>query len=342
MLPLAFRAVEVGAFTAPAAGLPTRTRAKSLGELDRDPLERFHRRAAEVGGRLRPWGGGAAGARAVGRRRFDRHHVDRRPGKLPGVEGREQTSSIDHAATRAVHQVRVLAFRSESSRRSDQPPRLIVERDVQRDEVGLAEQQFVERHQLSRRTLSARVCVKCTDRGASSFMPNARARCATAPPMRPSPTIPSVLPQSSVTDQRACGIPSSRPHARRRRPACGASSESISAKVCSVAASVFAPGGVEDDDPGFALRRRRRSRRPRRRRGRPRRGGLRAASNRAIDAGLGTDDQAVGTGEARIRAPRDSPTSETTSIPASRKTPKAALGERLGDDDSAGGKHEAE
>ncbi len=71
-------------------------------------------------------------------------------------------------------------------------------------------------------------------------MPKARARMQTAPPIRPKPTIPSVLPKSSVPMN---GARSHRP-ARTEADACGMcrASASSSAKVCSVAAIVFAAG----------------------------------------------------------------------------------------------------
>ncbi len=75
---------------------------------------------------------------------------------------------------------------------------------------------------------------------ATTFMPKARARLATSIPMRPSPTMPSVLPRSSVP----CSVFFSHLPARvvvSARERCRAS-ESISPKVCSATATALPPG----------------------------------------------------------------------------------------------------
>src|SRR5437867_4216752 len=71
-------------------------------------------------------------------------------------------------------------------------------------------------------------------------MPNARASWATCPPMRPSPTIPIVLPRSSVPSNRL------RSHSPRRIASAAhgmcRTSASSSPIACSAALTVFAPG----------------------------------------------------------------------------------------------------
>src|SRR2546422_98381 len=71
-------------------------------------------------------------------------------------------------------------------------------------------------------------------------MPNARATCATCPPIRPSPTTPIVLPRSSVPSNRL------RSHSPRRIASAAQgmwrTNASSSPIACSAALTVFAPG----------------------------------------------------------------------------------------------------
>ena len=77
---------------------------------------------------------------------------------------------------------------------------------------------------------------------ATTRMPKARARIATSWPMRPKPSTPSVLPSTSVPPNFA------RSHLPQVRLACACgmlrASASISATVCSAAATVLASGAL--------------------------------------------------------------------------------------------------
>ena len=77
---------------------------------------------------------------------------------------------------------------------------------------------------------------------ATIFMPKARARCATAWPMRPKPTTPSVLSRSSAPirlffSQRCCFIAASAVATER-------ASASISAIACSATLMLLPPGAL--------------------------------------------------------------------------------------------------
>ena len=77
---------------------------------------------------------------------------------------------------------------------------------------------------------------------ATTRMPNALARIATSWPMRPKPSTPRVLPSTSVPPNLL------RSHLPEVRLACACgmlrASASISATVCSAAATVFASGAL--------------------------------------------------------------------------------------------------
>ena len=77
---------------------------------------------------------------------------------------------------------------------------------------------------------------------ATRCIPNARARCATSCPMRPSPTMPSVLPRSSLPRKRRF---SQRPSFIARSAAgTERASASINAQACSATLMLFAPGAL--------------------------------------------------------------------------------------------------
>ena len=77
---------------------------------------------------------------------------------------------------------------------------------------------------------------------ATRCIPNARARCATSWPMRPSPTMPSVLPRSSLPTKRRF---SQRPSFIARSAAgTERASASISAQACSATLMLLAPGAL--------------------------------------------------------------------------------------------------
>ena len=153
---------------------------------------------------------------------------------------------------------------------------------------------------------------------AINFMPNAVARSATAPPMRPSPTMPSVLPYNSVPMN---GLRSQRP-ARIEATASGVwrASDNISAKVCSVAASVFAPGVLSTTMPASVAAGTSIASTPTPARATTVSFGPYASSARSTRVSERTIKPSA-SASAACSASAERPTVETTSMPASRKTP---------------------
>ena len=126
--------------------------------------------------------------------------VDPRGEDRPVLERDGERLFVDHRAAGGVHQHRGPLHQPESTC-VDQAARLVVQRHVQRHDVG-ARQQVVEVGTHPVMPVSVRVWC-------STSMPNPAARRATARPMRPYPTIPRVAPCTSTPGSRRCGSRSS-------------------------------------------------------------------------------------------------------------------------------------
>ena len=131
--------------------------------------------------------------------------VDPRGEDRAVLERDGQRLLVDHRAAGRVHQHRGPLHQPESTR-VDQAARLVVQRHVQRHDVG-ARQQVVEVRTHPVMPVSVRVWC-------STSMPNPAARRATARPMRPYPTIPRVAPCTSTPRKSPMWKPVQRP-ARR-------------------------------------------------------------------------------------------------------------------------------
>jgi hypothetical protein len=163
---------------------------------------------------------------------------------------------------------------------------------------------------------------------ASTFIPNAAARVATFPPIRPSPTMPSVFPNSSVPISR---LRSQTPS----RSCCTAdgvrrASESISANVCSVAAIVFAPGVFSTRIPASVAASTSIESTPAPARATTARRGPAASSSRSTRVSERTISPSASASSA-ISSARVRPIRASTSIPASRSTatPASANGSAI-------------